>query len=97
MSRYFITGDMPNSCSECEYDGTSFGHWKCNKLKSLEYTPFSWLHKRHPQCPLQDTTELISHINLLHIRANRASTFAQVKENTIMVDKLLNVLGSEAE
>ena len=52
--------DTPKSCSECDF---KFGNLdyrkKCYCLRTGEEVQNYMKQERHPQCPLQDTTELL--------------------------------------
>jgi hypothetical protein len=56
MSKYVLTGDMPKSCSNCDICSPIRGNNHCNFI-GHKVTDFRT--SRHPQCPLQDTTELL--------------------------------------
>jgi len=58
MSSILFMKDTPESCSECEYQQR--GSIVCTALmnRRLDMT-FNHKEERHPQCPLQDTTELL--------------------------------------
>ena len=55
MSAIFKLDKMPKSCSECDL----------RKTCELPIGYINALDKRHPQCPLQDTTELLEALEIL--------------------------------
>ena len=63
MSKSILVRDTPKSCSECNMGVAFSAHYgtvKCladNELK--ECNKYEFTNDRHPQCPLQDTTELL--------------------------------------
>jgi len=55
MNKYILTGDMPNSCSECKS--------KCGLDKEFEKVDFNPYYHRHPQCPLKPLEPYVTTLN----------------------------------
>jgi len=69
MNKSILVTDTPKSCSECRYGGGELNkayyskvplQFDCN-ASGITYRTTEKLYdtKRHPKCPLQDTTELL--------------------------------------
>ncbi len=58
--KYILTGDMPSSCRRCDIEVCLNANLvqRCGLKWSLD-TSIGCETNRHPQCPLQDTTELL--------------------------------------
>lgn len=66
MSKFILTGDMPKSCSECELAITEWAEVEVNGVSTRTFVYRCILGKGtvmpntlNPDCPLQDTTELL--------------------------------------
>lgn len=86
--------DTPKSCSECEFKRISQMGYETNciltKIDVLGWTAkVDYTESRHPQCPLQDTTELLEALE----EVKEVAEFYQRNiNNSLMVnigDKLL--------
>ena len=76
--------DTPKSCRECplfksEYNSYTLEHFMMCKVNGKLNIGKDYATKCHPQCPLQDTTELIQLIK-----------YALKDERTYLYEKLLN-------
>jgi hypothetical protein len=107
MSKFILTGDMPKSCSECGFkrvDNDSYNEWYvCNRtgIKVDRYKD-----QVHPQCPLQDTTELLEALERIALNKNvktmtyekydidkpRESIYFSDDATTVILDKDYNKL-----
>ena len=101
MSKSILVIDTPKSCSECDF---KFGNLdyrkKCYCLRTGEEVQNYMKQERHPQCPLQDTTELLEAVCRLGSRANRLfkirpkdNQFDKEEQNDVLIDKLYKALG----
>lgn len=97
MGKFILTGDMPNSCSKCLYehdvDGYKgfcmVGHIYLGGLGvATEYET-----SRHPQCPLQNTTELLGALETLKALTEWEPTIQGQEESHKAYKKLHKALG----
>ena len=65
--KMFLLVDKVKNCSECDVNCTIRSPY------DAQVTHNKYADKRHPQCPLQDTTELIEDLKLLEECAKVAS------------------------
>lgn len=105
MSAILKLDKMPKSCSECKFCETN----SINKDRGCVFDVWLDIHtkeyetSRHPQCPLQDTTELLEALEIskkdeytsvvdtgFHIYSNQVKV-RLVREETY--NKLRNALG----
>lgn len=93
MNKYILTGDMPKSCSECEYRSLSLDYGEEEEMIwcDILHTPVDNCNtKRHPQCPLQDTTELLEELETIKIVTKN-------KDKIKAYYKLYKALGGESK
>ena len=92
----------PKSCSECElFTCNTYLYYQIEEIKCLadnelkECNEYEFRNDRHPQCPLQDTTELLKTLEDLggHILDNGWNT--RKVNSTHQYNKLHKALGGQ--
>jgi hypothetical protein len=88
--------DTPKNCSECKLAKLGF---QCSVIKGFHSIKYQIINKEiHPQCPLQDATELLEALEKLKPsgwRLDEQSQTEYIKENSY--NKLRNALGGNDE
>ena len=85
MSKSILVIDTPKSCSECELKKICKIY---QDIKSYDIQGYQ-SSRQHPQCPLQDTTELIKKYDKLQIELESYLTRMAYKDIEPYLIKLL--------